>query len=179
MTHADYLANHFSADFGIFRYGMQGQVCRCGDDSNAMLVQEQHFDPRFACLGNVPAARRGHFLVALFFEVLIDQVMYTHFREWYGAFVGRRRPIKLKGNCPTGCGHHIHPSTIFFEARMWASGPTAASAGRPPIECGAILPEATELAREQVAELCRTRLLRLDPSKVWARCEPHLPSVGP
>src|SRR6266496_190501 len=48
-----------------------------------------------AQLAGVPAERRASFLICLYFTVLVDQAMYTHFRDRYAGFEALTRYPKF------------------------------------------------------------------------------------
>lgn len=60
-------------------------------------------------------ATRLSFAHALYWTILVDMVMYTHFRASYDSFQKLTNYPKLIGNCTRGCYHHYHPRNIYKE----------------------------------------------------------------
>ena len=54
-----------------------------------------------------------YFAVSLFLTILVDEVMYTHFKQHYPKFRRLTMYPKFIGDCPGGCHYHRHPSDIF------------------------------------------------------------------
>lgn len=60
-------------------------------------------------------ATRLNFAHALYWTILVDMVMYTHFQSSYDSFRNLTNYPKLIGNCTLGCYHHYHPRNIYDE----------------------------------------------------------------
>lgn len=60
-------------------------------------------------LSHIPKDERGYFLCALACTVLIDQVMYSHFKKDYPTFQKMTQYPKLEAGIT---GYHVHPWTI-------------------------------------------------------------------
>ena len=58
-------------------------------------------------------ATRLNFAHALYWTILVDMVMYTHFQASYDSFQKLTNYPKLIGNCTRGCYHHYHPRNIY------------------------------------------------------------------
>ena len=56
---------------------------------------------------------RLNFAHALYWTILVDMVMYTHFQASYNSFQKLTNYPKLIGNCTLGCFHHYHPRNIY------------------------------------------------------------------
>ena len=60
-------------------------------------------------------ATRLNFAHALYWTILVDMVMYTHFQASYDSFQKLTNYPKLIGNCTRGCYNHYHPRNIYDE----------------------------------------------------------------
>lgn len=82
---------------------------------NEEIYNIQYFllTSNYCFLDTVPKDRRSHFIVALFWVVLIDQVCYTHYHSVYPAFQNNTKYPKFIGNCPGTCQYNLHPRKIF------------------------------------------------------------------
>lgn len=60
-------------------------------------------------------SNRLNFAHALYWTILVDMVMYTHFKESYDTFRKLTMYPKLIGNCTRGCYHHYHPRNIYYQ----------------------------------------------------------------
>lgn len=113
---------------------------------------------------------RSLFGVALFLTVLVDQVCYTHFASAYNEFRALTRYPKLKGDCPSTCGYHVHPRAIFH---VLGRSPFALYPTTPPIELHASIPA----MRREVEAFVTAYLPPVDPAEFWQRCEAEIPAA--
>src|SRR5690349_20634850 len=84
--------------------------------------------PRMLALGAKPfhtwtPDHQRLFLTALYFTVLVDQVVFTHFRGRYPRFRELTQYPKLIGDCPGGCYSHLHPAEVFSLITRGSSAP--------------------------------------------------------
>lgn len=59
-----------------------------------------------------------NFAHALFWTILVDMTMYSHFKLFYNSFRKVTYYPKLIGNCPGGCYHHYHPRNIYYQMEL-------------------------------------------------------------
>ncbi len=89
-------------------------------DRNGFNIQYFFLTPRYKYLDIIPPDRQGLFAVALYWTVLIDQVVYSSFRKYYLNFQAKALNLKFIGNCTapslksSECGHHQHPRKILL-----------------------------------------------------------------
>ncbi|MFH1738442.1 MAG: hypothetical protein ABIH23_05495 [bacterium] len=118
---------------------------------------------------------RDNFAVALFFTVLVDQVFYTYYREDYHRFRRLTLYPKWKGNCPSGCYYHIHPSIVF--------GAIAAPPGpinRIPLGNGIQRlhePEVLATLEREVKEFFSVHMPEIDGDEFWQKCVEEFPKT--
>jgi hypothetical protein len=106
------------------------------------------------------------FATALYFTVLVDQVMYTYFRSHYDTFEALTRYPKLRGDCPGGCNSHIHPSHLFgaVNQRPGSSKADWLETFREAVR------EAIPVMQREVLEFFPIHLTDVDGADVWRRC---------
>ena len=117
-TFKDYYKNYFEKDLQLF----VGQIPVDGNmhyKRDEITVQYFHLIPFYKYLDMIENENRAHFVVTLFWNVLIDQVYYSNYREHYGNFNYKYAYPKFIGNCTapsmmsSDCGKHLHPLRIF------------------------------------------------------------------
>lgn len=68
-------------------------------------------------------ADKVNFGIALFLTILVDEVCYTYYKQFYPEFKALTNYPEFIGNCPAGCNYHFHPSDIFL-AMNYGRNPT-------------------------------------------------------
>lgn len=87
-------------------------------DRKEFNIQYFFLTPQYKYLDIIPHERQGFFAVALYWTVLVDQTVYSHFRQFYETFQSKTLYPKFIGNCTapslmsSECGHHQNPSKI-------------------------------------------------------------------
>lgn len=104
------------------------------------------------------------FVTAPFFTVLVDQVCYTYYREYYSQFQSLTRYPKFRGDCTGGCSHHIHPKYVF---KVIASppGPYSSWSGTANF-----LEESIDVMHSEVTDFFGVHLKVSDGLNFWSRC---------
>ena len=88
------------------------------DTRSEVTIQLERLTSNHNHLNFLNKATRLNFAHALYWTILVDMVMYTHFRESYDAFRKLTNYPKLIGNCTHGCYHHYHPRNIYDEMEI-------------------------------------------------------------
>lgn len=88
-------------------------------NKNEICIQYFFLTPQYIYLDIIPHERRGMFAVALFWTILVDQIFFTYYREFYHCFQSKTLYPKFIGNCTapslvtSQCGSHQHPRKVF------------------------------------------------------------------
>jgi hypothetical protein len=80
---------------------------------NVVTIQLDRLTSNHHHLDFLNEATRINFAHALYWTILVDMVMYTHFNGHYNNFQKLTKYPKLIGNCTRGCYHHYHPRNIY------------------------------------------------------------------
>lgn len=102
--------------------------------------------------------RITHFATALFFNVLFDQVFYTHYQKQYPLFQSLTYYPKFIGNCPTSCRMNLHPTDVFY---YFGSRPASANA--------------RDLMHHELRTLLENNFPDIDLEEVWSTCVDEFP----
>lgn len=155
-------------------------------DLNAVLAQgwrsghEGAVQPRMLSTENPVIAamsedRLGQFAAALYFTVLVDDVVHKHFRAHYESFHELTRYPKLLGDCPGGCDGERQPSYVLGVVGERPGGYVVGySMGYFPRFRRAVTNAAGVMQRE-VIEFFDEYLPDVDGRAVWERCLAELP----
>jgi hypothetical protein len=106
--------------------------------------------------------------------VLVDEVMYTYFQPHYDAFEALARYPKLRGDCPSACYSHIHPSHL-FGTMYRAMGNVQEDELAPFRET---IREAIPVMRGEVLDFFLMHLKKVNGIDVWRRCCRETPLSG-
>lgn len=168
MTFQSYYRGEFRTDLAAVLSALPGLHWNPGGG-------EQFVQPITLSMAN-PTIRswshrhRDQFAIALFWTVLVDQVCFTYFRPQYAAFQAMTMYPKFTGDCPGGCGGHIHPRHILL------------AVGSPPYVgggdwTGTADPSEDSLAvmHEEVFDFFKHHLPEVAPDEFWTRCLAELP----
>jgi hypothetical protein len=170
MTFDDYYRGRFRQDLAAVLQSAPRSHEHPGDPDGG-TIQPRSLSIENRAIGALSPGAVGHFATALYFTVLVDEVMYTHFQPHYDAFEALTRYPKLRGDCPGGCSSHIHPSHIFGAlnqpAGSWKAN--AYEAFRDNMR------EAVPVMRREVLNFFPMHLQAVDGAEVWRRCRAESP----
>lgn len=80
---------------------------------NEVTIQLDRLTSNHNHLDFLNETTRLNFAHALYWTILFDMVMFTHFNDHYKYFQKLTQYPKLIGNCTRGCYHHYHPRNIY------------------------------------------------------------------
>lgn len=110
----DYFYNHFTTALRQINFTQPNETVRNRmRDPQAVFFGGNSWDNVKADLAHVPADERPKFILSLFMVVLMDQCIYTHFRDNYPAW-------RRETNCPKFgksrlfSAHHLDPFKIIW-----------------------------------------------------------------
>jgi len=143
--------------------------CPCSEADEA-VIQPRTISTQNPVIRSWKPEQLQLFATALFFTVLVDQVCYTHYRDFYPQFQKLTRYPKFHGDCPGGCWWNLHPNRIFRAA--------GSSPGSPSNWSGRVkIPENTiDVMRNEVLEFFNDYMQAIDGKEFWRRCVGEMPS---
>lgn len=118
-NYIQYYKNDFQTDIFKFLQALPDKT-KFHYSKSEITIQYFTLTPNYDFLDTISTEKQPYFFIALFWTVLIDQVVYTHFKKYYSNFQRLTLYPKFIGNCTgTGfftseCGHHQHPKKILF-----------------------------------------------------------------
>ena len=134
-------------------------------------VQPRTLSSENPVIGAMAQERRRCFATALYFTVLIDQVMFTHFQADYDTFRRLTAYPKFRGDCPGSCGYHIHPENVFAALAQ----PAGSRKDDWLPEHEVIIREAVPTMKGEVLTFFREHMSNRDGVEVWAECAAEPP----
>lgn len=159
---------------------------------NEFNIQYFFLTPQYKYLDIIPQYRQGHFAVALFWTVLVDQTFYSNYRASYPTFQRKTLYPKFIGNCTapslmsSECGHHQHPRKILqaindthdkgnsygFDREIFEKDESKQS--RPRIEYETYLREAQQIMKEEIKDYFTIHQPEISWTDFWEKCEREL-----
>ncbi len=83
-----------------------------------ITIQLERLTSKHKHLDFLSRGTKLNFAHALFWTILVDMAMYSHFKLSYSSFRKLTYYPKLIGNCPGGCHHHYHPRNIYSQMEL-------------------------------------------------------------
>lgn len=161
-------------------------------DRQEFNIQYFFLTPNYKYLDLVPIDRQAHFAVALFWTVLVDQVVYSKFRHSYQEFRRKTMYPKFIGNCTapsimsSECGHHQHPRKILqaindtidkgnrfdFDREIFKKDERENM--RDLIDYFKILEQSNEIMKEEIKGYFENHHPEIEWTDFWLKCEQEL-----
>lgn len=165
MTFDEYYRERFRHDLAAILAAATRSHEHPGDPEGATL-QPRSLSQENVAIRTLEGEVVVRFATALYFTVLVDEVMYTYYRAHYGTFEDLTRYPKFRGDCPGGCSSHIHPSNVL---RAINQRPGSWSHDTPE-DLREVIREAIPVMRREVVEFFPVHLSLVDGVDVWRRC---------
>ncbi len=180
MNFQTYYKNYFEKDLTKFL----SQIPTKGNPhykKDEITIQYFYLIPFYIYLDIIEKEKQPHFIVAIFWNILIDQVYYSNYRDHYGSFDYRYAYPKFIGNCTapslmtSECGRHLHPMKIFeavndcinkgnregFHREVFAKDEVIIK--REKIDCSASLAESFDVMKQELKDY----FLDHEPEVFW------------
>ena len=180
MNFQTYYKNYFEKDLVRF----VSQIPTEGNNhfkKDEITIQYFHLIPFYNYLDVIENENRPHFVVSLFWNVLIDQVYYSNYRDHYGRLEYSCQPMKFIGNCTapslmsSECGTHLHPIRIFeavndyinkgnregFHREVFAKDETIIK--REKVDCSASFAKSFDVMKQELKDY----FLNHEPEVFW------------
>jgi hypothetical protein len=168
MTLDDYYHSQFSNDLRNVLEGLPSLHQHGSDD---VTLQPRSLSTANPIVRRWEKDRLGLFASALFLTVLADQVCYTHFPEHYATFRALTRYPKWRGDCPGGCGTHIHPAVVF---RVIGQSPGPVHSRDRP-DYSALPSDLIATLKREITSFFPRHLPAIDAMAFLARCDSEVP----
>ena len=161
-------------------------------DRKEFNIQYFFLTPQFMYLDIIPEVRQGLFAVALYWNVLIDQTFYSHFRRSYQVFQNKTLYPKFIGNCTapslinSECGHHQHPRKILqaindtedkgnrfdFDRKIFDKDEGVKI--RQRIDYFSHLEQSRQIMKEEIKDYFENYQPEISWTEFWVKCEQEL-----
>lgn len=170
---ATYYNNQFRQDIQQFFSKIPNRSKHSFDDNSIFTVQYQALTKDFDYLNFLDENQKAYFGTALFFTVLIDQVCYTHFRQYYNRFHELTRYPKFVGNSPSTDRTNFPLRDIFGAFNY--SRDKERTFNTPNIEFWHAYSEAKSAMEKEIKDFCINHLIEIDGQQFWNKCLVELP----
>lgn len=169
-----YYNEQFRKDINAFVSGLpeESRHHSCFDDS--VTIQLYTLEPHYDYINTINQENRIKFAIALFFNVLVDQVCYTYFQSSHQQFQELTKYPKLRGNCCQACWHNMHPSLI-FPYLFQRHSQNLVYALSEDIEFCIEMQEATTYMEKEVHDFFSKYLPGINNERFWEYCLNEIP----
>lgn len=142
-----------------------------------VIIQLPSLSRENRAIAEMGSDRLAQFAVALYFTILVDEVMYTYFRGSYPRFRELTMYPKLVGGCPGGCHTRLEPELVFrvINGGLRDRGSCLVAPTIEPRYLKALRAATPDLQRE-VGSFFQEHMPGVDDGAVWRHCiaEPPL-----
>ncbi len=168
-----YYNGQFRQDVQTFFSKIPSRSKHTFGDRNIFTVQYQSLTNDFDYLNFLESEKKAYFGTALFFTVLVDQVCYTHYQEYYHKFESLTRYPKFVGNSPSTDRTNF-PSRDIFSAFNY-SRDREKMFNSEKVEFWKVFNEAKSVMRNETVDFLENHLNDINGEEFWSRCEREIP----
>ena len=168
-----YYNGQFRQDIQTFFSKVPDRSKHTFDDKKIFTVQYQTLTKDFNYLDFLDINQKAYFGTALFFTVLVDQVCFTHFRQYYDKFHSLTLYPKFVGNSPSTDRTNFPPRDIFLAFNY--SRDKDKMFNTPNVEFWQAFNEAKPVIERETIEFFKNHLSEIDGQNVWDKCSTELP----
>jgi hypothetical protein len=119
-------------------------------------------------------ADKVNFGIALFLTILVDEVCYTYYKQFYVEFKALTNYPKFIGNCPAGCSYHLSPSDIFL-AMNYGRISNQVSYTEERLDFRDAFIEAIPVMEREVLDFFQQHFTKINGNDFWQKCYNELP----
>ena len=168
-----YYKNKFQKDILAFFSTVPEFSKHTFEDKSEFTIQYQTLTKDFKHLDFLTTKEKSYFGTALFFTVLVDQVCYSHFGQFYDKFKRLTLYPKFVGNSPSTDRTNFNPSDIFLAFNYSRDE-------RKKIETETIIfwdvfEEAAPIMENETKGFFKQHLPDIDGQQFWDKCRKHFP----
>ncbi|MEZ5013593.1 MAG: hypothetical protein R2794_04815 [Chitinophagales bacterium] len=168
-----YYNGQFRQDIQTFFSKIPERSKHTFDDRKIFTVQYQTLTKDFDYLDFLDNERKAYFGTALFFTVLVDQVCYSHYNDYYDKFENLTRYPKFVGNSPSTDRTNFPPRDIFNAFNY--SRDKEKMFDSENVEFWKPFNEAKPVIKNETVYFFKNHLSDIDGEEFWNRCEQELP----
>jgi hypothetical protein len=143
------------------------------DDRNVFTIQYQALTKDFNYLDFLDINQKAYFGTSLFFTVLVDQVCYTYYRQYYDKFCRLTLYPKFVGNSPSTDRTNFPPRDIFGAFNY--SRNKEKMVNMPNVEFWPTFNEAIPIMEREIKDFFKNHLSEIDGKQFWNKCVKELP----
>ena len=114
-----------------------------------------------------------NFAISLFFTILVDEVMFTHYKQHYAKFRRLTMYPKFIGDCPGACHYHRHPSDIFSGMNSYSNRHEMAN--KQDYDFHTTFIEAIPGMKAECDDFIEKHMPEIDMEGFWRRCIAEFP----
>jgi len=168
-----YYNGQFRKDIETFFASIPDRSKHTFDDKKIFTVQYQSLTKDFNYLNFLDITQKANFGTALFFTVLVDQVCYTHFGQFYDKFYSKTLYPKFVGNSPSTDRTNFAPREIFRAFNY--SRDDKKMFERPNVEFWEAFNNAISVMENETKDFFKKHLSEVDGNEFWNKCVSEFP----
>ncbi len=127
-----------------------------------ITIQRSRLSNKYTYLDFLKGEEYNHFIIALYYSVLVDMVFFTYYPQNYQQFQSLTKYPKFIGDCLSTCRFHLEPNEIFKIIRH-------------KIDYKKNLSLAIPVMKTEVLNFFRDYLPEIDGEIFWNKCKENLP----
>jgi hypothetical protein len=130
-----------------------------------ITIQRSRLSNKYNYLNFLKKEEYNHFIIAMYYSILVDMVFFTYYQEDYHKFQSLTQYPKFIGDCLSTCRFHLEPNDIFKIISR-------------KIDYKKNLSEAIPVMKIEVLNFLKDYLPEIDGEIFWNRCTENLPILN-
>jgi hypothetical protein len=164
-----YYSGQFRQDIQMFFSRIPESSKHTFADKRIFTVQYQSLSKDLNYLSFLDPEMKGFFGTALFFTVLLDQICFTHYNDYYERFENLTRYPKFVGNSPSTDRTNFPPRDIFSAFNFSRNKETMFN--NENVEFWNAFNQAKPVMKNETVAFFKTHLSDIDGHEFWEKCE--------
>ena len=173
MDFDKYYNEQFRQDIQTFFSKIPDRSKHTFEDRDIFTIQYQTLTKDFNYLDFLNLNQKAYFGTALFFTILVDQVCYTHFRQYYDKFQRLTLFPKFVGNGPSWDRTNFPPRDIFGAFNY--SRDKDKMINTQNVDFWQVYNEAKSVMEREIKDFFIKHLCEIDGQLFWDKCITELP----
>lgn len=173
MNFINYYRECFRNDFSCFMASIPEESRHHENDKSEITIQYSKLFRDQNHIDVIDTNNILNFAVSLFLTILVDEVMFTHYKQHYAKFRRLTMYPKFIGDCPGACHYHRHPSDIFTGMNSYFNRHETAK--KKDYDFRTPFIEAIPGMKAGCDDFIEKNMPEMDKDSFWRRCEAEFP----